>query len=57
VFKLLQEDNKSVLQTDFPNHVLHNATKHASDGIDVDIEMIILKYMDAFWYQQKEELS
>jgi hypothetical protein len=43
LFKLLQEDNRNVLKANCSNHILHNATKHASDGLDVDIEMIILR--------------
>jgi hypothetical protein len=43
LLKLLQEDDKNVLKENCSNHVLHNATKHASHGLDVDTEMIILK--------------
>lgn len=38
VFKLFQENNKNVLKANCSNHILHNATKHASDGLDVDID-------------------
>lgn len=59
VFKLLQEDNKNVLKANCSNHILHNATKHASDGLDVDIEMIILKIYGHFSVSAKrrEELK
>lgn len=43
VFRLLEEDNKNVLKANYANHILHNATKYACDGLGLDIEMIILK--------------
>jgi hypothetical protein len=47
-FKLLQEDNKNVLKPNYSNQILHNATKHASDGLDLDIGMSILKIYGHF---------
>jgi hypothetical protein len=41
VFRLLQEDRENVLKSDCSNHLLHNAAEHASEGCDMDIEMII----------------
>jgi hypothetical protein len=48
-----------VLKTNFTNHILHKATKHASDGLDLVIEMIILKIYGHFSISAKkrEELK
>jgi hypothetical protein len=40
VFRLLQEDNKEVLKVYFTNHI--------SDGLDMDVETIILKIYGQF---------
>jgi hypothetical protein len=48
VFKLLQEANKNLLKSNCKNHILHCAIKHASDGLDMDIEMVILKIYGHF---------
>jgi hypothetical protein len=55
VFKLLQEDNKNLLKSNCKNHILHTATKHASDGSDVDIEMVILKIYGHFSVSAKNK--
>jgi hypothetical protein len=59
VFKLLQEHNKNLLKAKCSNHILHNATEHASDGLDLNIEMIILKIYGHFLVSTKirEELK
>jgi hypothetical protein len=40
---VLQEDNKNVFKANCSNHILNKATKQTSDGLDVDIEMVIVK--------------
>jgi hypothetical protein len=53
VLKLRQEGNKNVLKANCSNHVLHNATKRASDGLDVDIKIFMLKICGHFSISEK----
>jgi hypothetical protein len=55
VFKLLQEDNENVLEANCSNYILLNARRRASDGSNVDIEMIILKIYGHFLLLTKKE--
>lgn len=48
VFKLLKLKNENMVKANCSNHVLHNATKYATDRLDVDIENIVLKIFNHF---------
>ena len=48
VMKLLNNDNGNILSANCSNHILHNGCKHASDILDIDIELIVLKLYGHF---------
>ncbi|KAK0135426.1 hypothetical protein N1851_028718 [Merluccius polli] len=59
VYKLLSSANDAILKANCPAHIAHNACKHASDQLSVDIETIVLKIYSHFSVSasRREELQ
>ena len=48
VYQLISSANDGILKANCPAHIVHNACKHASDQLSVDIETIVLKIYSLF---------
>jgi hypothetical protein len=55
VYQHLLSDNDTVAKANCTAHIIHNCCKHASELMDIDIEVVILKASAIFHHLPKEE--